>query len=154
MADIATIINTVGSTIGILKSTTTDLERNKALSEVYQCLIDGQRLIMATEIEKLSLLKRTNELEQEIVQFKNWDAQAANYTLKNVGALPGVFAYVYTPTLQGVEPRHWCCTNCFGQRRKSILQYVHGTGYRCPECATEIEPWAAGNVASIDSAYV
>ena len=105
-------------------------------------VIELQEKILAAQASQLSLLTRISELEEKVRGFEAWDAEKERYELRDLGF--GALAYMLKPAMRGTEPPHWICTNCYGKRHASIIQYtmIHGSGYRhvCPSCKTQINP--------------
>ena len=82
------------------------------------------------------LLQVKNDLEKKLMDYENWDETKSQYKLEEVA--PGVFVFSLKEDNRVSEPNHWLCTNCFDDRKKSILQR-HGTvKYLCPKCKNEI----------------
>lgn len=102
--------------------------------------------------EKISLLQRITALEQEKNAVDEWRSIANDYKLQAVAS--GFFAYVYRPTTDAGQPRHWVCPQCFEKRQRSVLQTRLGPpGYTCPACNFVLRPYSQGAMATIDSAY-
>jgi len=99
-------------------------------------VIELQEKILSAHQAQLTLLDRISELEKEVARFETWDAEKEKYELKNV--VWGAVAYMLKPEVRGTEPPHWLCTNCYENRRKSIMQAGPGAGrgsaYKCPAC--------------------
>lgn len=102
--------------------------------------------------EKLFLLQRIRDLEQEKSAVDEWRAIANDYKLQAVTA--GFFAYVYKPEKEAGLPRHWACPQCYEKRQRSVLQTrLSPPGYICPACNFVLRPFANGGMATIDSPY-
>jgi hypothetical protein len=95
-------------------------ELASAVSELNTKLLAATTAALASKENEVSLQERIRLLEQENMKFKNWEAEAKSYTLKQVGN--GIFAYVYTPAVLGSKPRHWACTKCFEDGKVYTLQ--------------------------------
>ena len=126
-------------------------ELSAAVSEVNMKLTQAIGVALTSQEKQAALASHVSELEQEIVKVKNWEAHSKDYALQAVA--PGIFAYIYKPAEQSSKPRHWSCVKCYLQQKPSLLQYEHGTGYKCSTCGSEIEPWANGQTVPIDAAY-
>lgn len=91
-------------------------------------------------------LQRIRELEEKVATFEAWETEKQRYDLKNLGW--GGFAYMLKPAARGTEPPHWACTNCYGNRRISVIQWGsvpnktsgRRNGYFCPACKNELHP--------------
>ena len=112
------------------------------LLEFQSKLIDANSAAFAAQDERSALLQRIREFEERIAQFEAWEAKAKRYELKRVGY--SALAYVLKEEERGAETPHWVCTNCFENKRASILQYIfykgQGQVWTCPSCKTTIEP--------------
>ena len=110
--------------------------------ELREQIISAQSDALAAYEAQTANLQRIRELEEKVANFETWKTEEQRYDLKNLGW--GVLAYMLKPDARGTKPPHWVCTNCFGNRRVSIIQYtqIRGHGYRwvCPSCKHEIEP--------------
>jgi len=121
------------------------------VSEVNAKLLTATAVALDSQEKQTALAERIRQLEEELMQCKNWEDESKNYALQQVGT--GVFAYVYKPVVQTSQPRHWACTKCFENRQRSTLQYWKGYFYKCPHCGTAIEASKDGQFVSIDDAY-
>lgn len=84
-------------------------------------LIEAQRSLLAADSEQRTLLTRINDLEQEIVRLKNWDAEKPRYQLKALGT--GAVVYAEKEGVENLQAPHWLCANCFNNGQKSFLQF-------------------------------
>lgn len=90
-------------------------ELASAISEVNAKLLSVSTAALASNEKVAARDEQIRLLEQELMQFKNWETTSQNYILKNIGT--GVFAYIYKPSVETGEPRHWACPKCFQERR-------------------------------------
>lgn len=106
----------------------------------YAAVIELQEKIFAAQEAQTSLIQKVSDLEKEVVQFKNWDAEKDRYLLTDYGS--GTFAFALKPEKANGEPFHRVCANCFNQGRKSLLQHKHTTHDKrecliCHSCGKE-----------------
>jgi hypothetical protein len=85
-------------------------------------------------------LDRVRALEAEVTSLKDWNAEKANYELKDIGA--GCVAYMLKPESRGSQPPHWLCPTCFSKGQKSFLNFTGATVmrrnvYKCASCGTQ-----------------
>lgn len=103
-------------------------------------IIELQNVILSLHSEYGKLIEVKDQLEKELMEYENWDKTKSQYDLKEVA--PGVLVYASQKGDQPAEPQHWLCTNCFNDKKKSILQFSKdvrsGRYYSCPKCKTEI----------------
>jgi Zn finger protein HypA/HybF involved in hydrogenase expression len=104
--------------------------------ELNGVIIDVQGKLLETQTQYSSVIGRVNELEAEIVRFKDWENEKQRYHLQQL--VPGTLVYRLKPGMENGEPPHELCPHCYQQRVKSILQ---GTGtsqgremFVCPHC--------------------
>ena len=100
-------------------------------------MVDLGTLVSSIPLLKpfLRFLKRTS---QSINGWWRWDKSARDYELQCLSGT--AYAYVRKETVKSDEPPHWLCATCFGNRRKTILQYSHFDGWsvwRCHICGME-----------------
>jgi hypothetical protein len=104
-------------------------------------ILSAQSSAFAAQEAQASLLKRIGQLEQEVTDFKAWDAEKQRYQLTELR--PGAFAYSLKPDAGGSEPPHCLCANCYAQGHKAILQeekVQSGWAWvlRCNRCKAEV----------------
>ena len=110
--------------------------------ELNGVIISAQSAALAANQSQFALLERVRELEKEIADMKEWDAEKQKYELKAVSS--GAFAYTLKEDAGTAGPSHWLCANCYDQHRKSFLQYKgkmqNGREriFYCPACKAQI----------------
>jgi hypothetical protein len=113
----------------------TTVEFNQQLLSIQKALLDAQA-------EQTTLTQTIRDQEGEIAHLKAWEGEKQKYELKDLGT--GAFAYTIKPEMQGGEPFHCICTNCYQNGRKSIIQNTakvnppYGRIWACPICKSEI----------------
>lgn len=124
LGDISAGLNSLKAASDILKG----LSAANTLAAINEVKIGLQERVMearealATAQEAQSMaLHRIRELEQEIVELKDWEREKQRYELKAIDR--GAFAYMLKPGMQNGEPPHWLCPNCFSKRQKSFFQF-------------------------------
>jgi hypothetical protein len=120
--------------------TVEDVKAKEAIADIQNSLIDVQTKLLAAQAQYEALTEVKRELEQKIVEYENWDAEAARYQLKEIAG--GIFVYMLKQEHEATEPKHWLCPNCFQQRQKSILGKpdVNLLNYKCNRCSFDIIP--------------
>jgi Zn finger protein HypA/HybF involved in hydrogenase expression len=107
-------------------------------TELNGVISDLRHKLFTIQTDHSTVLSRINALEAEIVRLKNWDEEKKNYELNELAR--DSFAYRVKPSMQGAEPPHNICPECYQQNVKSILQkHVSSGGARafiCPHCST------------------
>jgi hypothetical protein len=93
---------------------------NEKVIELQRVILAAQSDALAAQSDQFSLLDRIRDLEKEIADLKAWDAEKQRYELKGLGF--GTFVYVVKLAVQGGEPMHCICANCYEDGKKSILQ--------------------------------
>lgn len=79
-----------------------------------------QRQILEAQTAQMALVDDVGNLKAQIAQFETWDAEKQRYEL--VAVRDGALAYQIKGTMQGGEPDHYICANCYERRTKSFLQ--------------------------------
>ncbi len=116
---------------------------NAKVGELQRHMLEAQQAIFAGGEERATLAKRVRDLEDEIARASDWKAEKERYELKALA--PGVTAYALKPAMQGVEPPHHLCPNCYQDGTKSILQGEERQSYggaerkACPRCDLTIQ---------------
>jgi hypothetical protein len=114
--------------------------------ELQRIILAAHQSALAAQEAQASLLKRINELEQQIADFETWESDKQHYQLEDVGN--GSLAYVLKEEPGSADQIHKICANCYQHRQKSILQPLTRSMSKflfCPSCKTEIyigfHPW-------------
>lgn len=108
--DIAKGIHALGS----------EVERNQAVIEIQRHVMDSNASLMDAQQAYSASLKRIEELEKQILQFRTWDTECQRYELADTGQ--GSLAYRVKEGMEQGDPSHWICPNCYQQGKKSILK--------------------------------
>ncbi len=132
--------NTTAKAIAGLLKTVQSAETKAAIADVQNSLLDLQSKLFAAQAQYEALAEVKRQLEQKIVDYEKWDADAARYELTEVAS--GIFVYALKANDQKGEPMHWLCPNCFNQHQKSILGKpgVDYLNYKCNNCSFNITP--------------
>lgn len=129
-----------------LSAANTQATLNDIKIELQSRILEAQEALASAREASTSDAQRIRDLEQAIVQFKDWEAEKQRYRLTAVD--PGAFAYTHKPGMEDGEPPHWLCAGCFEKRQRSFLQtrgHVMPDGRRldkarwgCNSCKGEI----------------
>jgi hypothetical protein len=103
-----------------LNAANTQAAINDVKLDLQARIFDAREALTAAQEAQAAALSRIRELEQEIVQMKNWEGEKQRYEFKELAT--GVTAYVVKEAMRGTEPEHQICANCYQQGKKSILQ--------------------------------
>ena len=141
----------VGETFAGLSALKTAFDIAKGLKDIDDAtrrnaaVIELQKELLTAQATQSDLTERIRELEEKVRSFETWEAEKQRYKLEKFGA---GFAYVLKPEMQGTEPPHQICANCYARGKKSFLAQIPqstarsalgmGIGYRCTECKAEI----------------
>jgi hypothetical protein len=109
-------------------------------------IIDAQGALMALQEERSTLLERISQLEEEMARLEAWEAEKQRYELQDISSGQGSSAYVVKPSMQGTEPLHCICANCYEDGKKSILQRTsviapEANSLYCPRCTARVLLW-------------
>jgi hypothetical protein len=146
MDDISAIAGLTASlraAVEIMKAMNDISDANLIPAKIFELtreIMSAQACALAVQSEQFDLLQSKRDLEEEIVRLKAWRTEKYRYELKNVG--PGAVAYVVKSNMQGSEPAHWICANCFQSGKKRFLNESHSdlnfVYHKCQECAGKI----------------
>jgi hypothetical protein len=104
-----------------LNAAKTEAAINSVKIELQSLILEAQQGLFSAQEAQSASAHRIAQLEQEIMQLKDWSAEAQRYQLVNIHL--GAVAYMPKPGMENGEPAHWLCANCFNQRRKSFLVF-------------------------------
>ena len=113
-------VKALGELVKAAKQLSNYAEFVSAVSEVSAKLMAATAVALAGQEKQAALASRVGDLEKELVQIKNWEAEANNYESLEVSR--GIFAYVIKGNVQPLCSAHKLCSNCFHQYKKSFLQ--------------------------------
>jgi Zn finger protein HypA/HybF involved in hydrogenase expression len=136
--------------LGIFKSL---YDSAKALKDINDAtirngaIIELQEKILAARESQTTLLERIGKLEKEVANFKTWETEKKKYEMKLLS--PGSVAYALKEQVQGTEPDHYICANCYEDGKKSFLQrkpanplgrqhFGEKDTYTCPKCHSSV----------------
>lgn len=124
-----------------LNALKTEVAVNEAKVALQNLLLEAHQALFAAQEAEAADARRVRALEAEIVELKDWSAEAERYELADTGR--GALAYRLKESMKAGEPEHWLCPTCFGQRKKSYLQpETYSVGrvevLRCAPCKNEI----------------
>nr|WP_306267621.1 hypothetical protein [Pararhizobium sp. IMCC3301] len=128
-----------------------------ALQDINAKLLATQGIMLTAYEERRALLAQVEELEKARMQVENWKREAARYQLKQIP--PTVLVYALKKPVQGGEPEHYICPNCYNDRKKSLLHRKPsasgGEIIKCDNCSYEqrigvAKPFSRPNVGYKD----
>jgi hypothetical protein len=148
-----TLMDDISAIAGLTASLRAAVEIMKAMNDISDAnliptkifeltreIMSAQACALAVQSERFDLLQSKRGLEEETVRLKAWSTEKYRYELKNVG--PGAVAYVVKANMQGTEPAHWICANCFQTGKKRFLNESHSdlhfVYHKCQECDGKI----------------
>lgn len=103
-------------------------------------ILSAQSSAFAAQETQSALLERVRNLEKEVADLEAWETEREKYELKEI--IAGVFAFGLKENAGTSEPQHFLCSNCYQDRRKSILQAQKGRDLEpqlhCPKCQMTI----------------
>ncbi|MEZ0170772.1 hypothetical protein [Microvirga sp. TS319] len=94
---------------------------NEVKLDLQERIFEAREALAAAQDAQTVALQRIRDLEQEVMQLKDWESEKQRYELKPIDR--GSFAYMLKPGMESGEPPHWLCANCFSRRQKSFLQF-------------------------------
>ncbi|KRA00268.1 hypothetical protein ASD64_01460 [Mesorhizobium sp. Root157] len=97
--------------------------------------------IIAAHAAQAALISKVADLEKELVRFETWEAEKQRYDLHEIKK--GRFTRRLKESVEGSEPPHHICAQCYNRGVKSILQSKvsevgRNTLLVCGECKTEL----------------
>lgn len=115
-------------------------ELNAAVGDLNAKLVSVTTVTLASQEKQAALSERIREIENELMELKNWERESKRYQLAELCA--GVFCFVLKPGMENGEPNHKICAACFNKKQKGYLQRTNfdgrGTRYKCCTCGSEI----------------
>jgi hypothetical protein len=119
-----------------------DVAVKEKSSELFNIIISLQSNILSMQSEYSDVLRIKGEIENELLQLKEWNSSKDKYMLKEIA--PHVLTYVYKNQEYSASDKHWLCANCFDNFHKESIYQIKKSGnypdhiYYCPLCKNEI----------------
>lgn len=117
----------------------TDAAVTTKVVELNGVLLGLQSQLNSAHADQTTLTRRIGELEAEIAQFKRWEQEKERYHLHQTEA--GGLVYRIKPEVQGTEPLHYICADCYQKAVKTILQpgdEGYYTVLKCHPCGSSV----------------
>jgi hypothetical protein len=115
--------------------------------EFQSKLIDANNAAFAAQDERAAMLQRISQLEKQIADFEAWEAESQRYRLTQLA--PGTVTYLLKEEADRAEPAHCICSNCYEDRKKSILHIFKSSlgeaHISCPRCKIQMKCWGEGD---------
>ena len=149
--DPATIFSALSglSNLGKAIAEATDASQRKAqLIEFQDAIINANTMIASVQQQNSSLLREKDDLEKQIVQLKNWEAEKRRYSLITIHG--GLVVYAVKESMSNGETPHSLCANCFNGGKKFFLNTIDGTrGFSmlaCSDCEAQLQSGYRGTL--------
>lgn len=152
MADsnpVSSMVSGLQSAYGLVKDIA-DLEQAREIksqiAELMDQILSARENAIRVQERETALLGEIDDLKKQIDQMETWDSEKQQYQLQAIDS--GAFAYVLKPEVQGDEPPHWLCPNCFENRQKRILQFRERVSTRPGTSRGDYSRWVCGSCRS------
>lgn len=135
IAAAATSLNVAKELIKTALGVVKDAAARDAIIKIQTEFLAINNSLLQAQISQQELINTKKELEQKLIDYEKWDADAPNYELLEVSL--GVRVYSEKSQKQGIYERVWHCPNCFENKQKRILQLKSRTmpwEYVCHHC--------------------
>ena len=128
-----------------------DADTKKQVDALQELIFEARQSAFNAQDDLSAVKQRVTDLEAQIAQFEEWSKESQRYKLFQPTSVSGV-VYGLKESESNSEPPHYLCTNCYQQRRKSLLNtYKHPDAARavflCPVCKSQVPIEARGHVA-------
>ncbi|EMB5660448.1 hypothetical protein [Pseudomonas aeruginosa] len=127
-----TAVTSVLSLSKDISNARTDHEIAVKTGELSERLGQVLEMLITAQTGYLTLLEEKRQLEADLVQFKDWTHEKQRYQLHQFPA--GALAYRIKPEMQGSEPAHEICADCYQKGIKTILQPCTDGWYKALKC--------------------
>jgi hypothetical protein len=134
--EIATLISGIKGTIDIAKGLKSAYESHtiaQAQTDILERLLAVQGEALNLQERHSSLMLENDTLSKKLGEFNDWEKLKDSYVLKEVSAR--IYVYVSKAPDKTVANPPYHCSNCFGLKQLSILQYQgNGEDYHKFDC--------------------
>lgn len=143
-AEIQGALASASAALDLLKTAKGIVDQTKlalAIQDVTAKLLETQGAALKLSESNALLQQRVSDLEQRIRASEEWESQAKDYELREVGR--GVFAYVRHDAVEQYQSLVKLCAHCFHQEKKSLLQQsgseLRALKLTCHACYAEMQ---------------
>ncbi|MCK4798930.1 MAG: hypothetical protein KAT05_16260 [Spirochaetes bacterium] len=147
-AELSVLATSFKATIDIVKGLKSSYDAKaltQAQTQILEHLLTLQFEALSLQEKHSAVINEKQELVKKLEQFVQWGETEAEYELKEIRR--GMFVYSSNNSQSSKIPTHWLCTQCWDERKKSILQARHHTEteaeYVCPRCNLTIRFFGA-----------
>jgi|GEM_PF-1685128 len=112
----------IGKVAVDLTSATDATKRQGQLMEFQQALIGLNSMVASVQQQNATLLHQKNDLESQLKQMKDWEAEKQRYQL--VSPFRGVPVFALKEAMSNGEHAHYLCANCFQNGKRSFLAHA------------------------------
>ena len=130
-----------------------------AVSEVSAKLTNANSVALASQEKQSFLSDKVRELEQQITEFENFEAELQKY--EPYQFTTGSLAFVQKEGVQGINSRHYLCDNCASNHQISRMQpdgFYNEKSYflKCHKCSLFIQtsPSSSALLGSIKAGII
>jgi hypothetical protein len=135
-SEIATLITGIKGTIDIAKGLKSAYDSHtiaEAQTDILERLLAVQGEALTLQERHSSLMLENESLSKKLREFHDWEKQKESFVLKEVSAR--IYVYVSKVPDKTVANPPYYCSNCFGLKQLSILQYQgNGEDYHKFDC--------------------
>jgi transcriptional regulator with GAF, ATPase, and Fis domain len=150
IAEVSAIITSIKATIEIAKGLKSSYDAHtiaQAQSDILEQLLAIRMDTLTLQEKHSTLINEKDELAKKLVQLEQWEKTESEYELQEINR--GKFVYSPKNSQQSKKPTHWLCTQCWDDRKKSVLQANYHTEseaqYICPRCKLRFDFYFSGN---------
>ena len=111
-------------------------EQESKVTELQAALLGAQSLALSATNAQFELQQKVRELEEQLKATNVWGEQESRYSLVSPWANIGQ-AYALKKSAAEGEAPHFLCTNCFHNKKRTILNPTEGNylmSLACPSC--------------------
>jgi hypothetical protein len=90
------------------------------VAELQRQILNALESAIDANQERVTLMETISELRGKIAQLEAWNTEKDRY--KKVEVAPGMIAYTLKEGMEGGEPAHYACTDCYSDNKISILK--------------------------------
>ena len=143
LSEFSAAIASLKAAMDILKgilSINKDAAIKSKVIELQSLILSHQSELFSVQSKYEEIIKTKNDIEKELMRFKNWEIMASQYDLVKLST----GSIVRSPNKNSgfTENEHWLCANCFENQKKSFLQPGRIIGnkqsYKCNHCGESI----------------
>lgn len=138
--------------VRVLYTAKLDTDTKEKIDQLKDLVFNARESALNSQNQLTEVLETCTELKRKMAELIEWGEDKKRYQLFKTNSIQSV-VYAIKESAANGEPPHYLCTNCYEDRRKSILNNKQTpdkwTIFDCPKCNSSVPTGSRGEVSPI-----